>query len=76
MIRIRLVPNSNHYDISVMNVRTKRNGYSIERIGFVQIQHQFTRLCINISALKAWLNDGALPSKPLVKLLGGLMDWK
>ncbi|MGP1911460.1 MAG: hypothetical protein ACTS4T_01485 [Candidatus Hodgkinia cicadicola] len=57
-----------------MNVRTKRNGCSIERMGLVQIQHQFTHLCDDISTLKAWLNDVALPSKPLVKLLSGLMD--
>ncbi|MFP3018996.1 MAG: 30S ribosomal protein S16 [Candidatus Hodgkinia cicadicola] len=71
MTRIRLVPISNVYHISVSPVRNKRNGRSLERIGFVQTQRKFTRLCVNVLALKAWLNSGALPSKPLVKLLEG-----
>ncbi|MFP3039076.1 MAG: 30S ribosomal protein S16 [Candidatus Hodgkinia cicadicola] len=71
--RIRLVPVSDVYHISVLNARTKRNGLPLERIGFMQTHRQFARLCINISAFKAWLNSGALPSKPVLKLLEGLM---
>ncbi|MGP1914825.1 MAG: 30S ribosomal protein S16 [Candidatus Hodgkinia cicadicola] len=72
MTRIRLIPISDGYRISVMNVRSKRNGSSIERIGFMQPKHHYTRLCVNASALKAWLNNGALPSKPVLKLFESL----
>ncbi|XNX62421.1 MAG: 30S ribosomal protein S16 [Candidatus Hodgkinia cicadicola] len=50
-------------------MKTARNGKVIEQIGFIASARRSWRICVNISALKAWLKAGALPTKAVLKTL-------
>ncbi|MFP3037693.1 MAG: 30S ribosomal protein S16 [Candidatus Hodgkinia cicadicola] len=73
MPKIRLIPAPNAFRIAVMDSRRKRTGVALDRIGFVQISPLRTRVSLDIFALRTWLRSGALPTKPLIKLLSNLI---
>ncbi|MGP1914922.1 MAG: hypothetical protein ACTS7D_01925, partial [Candidatus Hodgkinia cicadicola] len=67
MSQIILNPISDGYLVSTLLVRVNRNSSSIDWIGSAQPKHHYTHLCVNASVLKALLNNGVLPSKPMLK---------
>ncbi len=78
MTKIKLIPNKHSKQIMIMDSRSHKNGKIIEKIGVLCADAngiKLNKLNINTNSLKHWLAQGALPTKPVLKLLvtAGLM---
>ena len=73
MVKIRLARGGSkkkpYYRVVVADVREKRDGKYIERIGFYNPMIQENRFKIDAERAKYWLSSGAQPSDRVRKLM-------
>ncbi|MGK5093057.1 30S ribosomal protein S16 [Deltaproteobacteria bacterium TL4] len=76
MVKIRLArggaKKKPYYRVVVADVRDKRDGQYIERIGFYNPMVQENRFAIDEERAKYWMSVGAKPTERVAKLMKDL----
>jgi small subunit ribosomal protein S16 len=64
------------YRIVVADARTKRDGRAIEEIGLYHPKEDPSRIEVNSERAQYWLDVGAQPTEPVLKILKITGDWQ